>query len=138
MDLGSHEKISVYPTGQFHFPFLWRGGSGEGGCGEDGRDMAFLEIKTNFSGESRTVISCDSMKLRKQSCCTCQLPPKSLKDWSLLIPGTGAEGNITFSPKKLITHPNFPSNFHTRSENLPKCSYPNVYKLLCVDNFYNI
>ena len=43
-----------------------------------------------------------------------------------------------FFSKKLITHPNFPSNFHTPSENLPKLSYPNMYKLLCVDNFYDI
>ena len=61
-----------------------------------------------------------------------------IRDWSLLIPGTGAEGNIIFFSKKLITHPNFPSNFHTPSENLPKLSYPNMYKLLCVDNFYDI
>ena len=43
-----------------------------------------------------------------------------------------------FFSKKLITHPNFPSNFHTPSENLPELSYPNMYKLLCVDNFYDI
>ena len=34
-----------------------------------------------------------------------------------------------FFSKKLTTHPNFPSDFHTSSENLPKLSYPNVYKL---------
>ena len=33
-----------------------------------------------------------------------------------------------FFSKKLITHPNFPSNFHTSSENLQKHSYPKVCK----------
>ena len=40
-----------------------------------------------------------------------------------------------FSTKKPhISHPNFPSNFDTPSENLPKISYASVYELLCVDN----
>ena len=48
----------------------------------------------------------------------------------------GRKYNFFF--KKLMTYPNFPSNFHTPSENLRKLSLPNVYKLLCVDNFYDM
>ena len=54
-----------------------------------------------------------------------------IRDWSLLILGTGPWKEYDFFSKKLITHPDFPLNFHTPSENLPKLSYPNVYKL-CV------
>ena len=35
----------------------------------------------------------------------------SLRNGSLLIPGTGEEGNIIFSQKKLVTHPTFTSKF---------------------------
>ena len=36
---------------------------------------------------------------------------------------------FNFFSKKLVTHPTFASSFHTPSENLPKLSYPNMYKL---------
>ena len=49
----------------------------------------------------------------------------------LVIINTRDQGGrkYNFFSTKLITHPNFPSNFHTPSENLPKLSYPNMYKL---------
>ena len=64
--------------------------------------------------------------------------PRQVREWSLLIPGTGAEGNIIFSPKThnpsntllqiFIPHLKIFQNFHT-----PTCA-----RFLCVDNFYDI
>ena len=61
-----------------------------------------------------------------------------VRDRSLLIPWIGAEGNIFFSLKKIITHSNFASSFHTPYENLPKIDNPTCRSFLCFDSFYDI
>ena len=51
---------------------------------------------------------------------------KILRDWSLLMSGTRAEGNIKFSLKKVIPPQNFNLKFHTPSKNPHNISYPTV------------
>ena len=43
-----------------------------------------------------------------------------IRDCSLLMPGTGAEGKVIFLLQKLVTHPDFESAFENPSKNLPK------------------
>ena len=88
--------------------------------------------------EDNTALECIRTVAAMHGCKILQLYEYDAK--GLVIVNTQDRGRrkYNFFSKKLITHPNFPSNFHTPSENLPKLSYPNMYKLLCVDNFYDI
>ena len=57
----------------------------------------------------------------------------------LVIINTRDQGGrkYIFFSKQHIAHPNFPSNFHTPSESLPKISYPNIIAYVLI-TFYDI